>query len=93
MLLAMRRASSSVSTFAIRASSGFSREYTYASDCLLASRTFSPTGIFSTVHGGEERRSVIGVDHLLVRLDMEMEMVRKPEDADDDQIDRHDVVE
>jgi hypothetical protein len=33
MLRAMRRASSSVSTFAICASSGFSREQTYGSDC------------------------------------------------------------
>ena len=33
MLLAMRRASSSVSTEAVCASPGFSRAYTYARDC------------------------------------------------------------
>ena len=59
MLLAMRRASSSVSTFAMWASFGFSREYTYASDWPLASQTLSPPGIFSTVQGGGNLRSVI----------------------------------
>ena len=59
MLLAMRRASSSVSTFAMWASFGFSREYTYASDWPLASQTLSPPGIFSTVQGGGNLLSVI----------------------------------
>src|SRR5262245_49854628 len=52
MLLAIRRASSSVSTLYVKASWRFSLEQTYASDCPLASHTLNPPAIFSTVHGG-----------------------------------------